>query len=73
MEKLKSDPRFLAVREKGLKRAFFMALMKHSKTRKKRNNYKSPSEEGESRQQKKHFVGSAFSNGRGWSLDLRLP
>ncbi len=50
MEKLKSDPRFLGGREKGLKMAFFVALIKHSKTHMKGNNYKSSSERRKNRQ-----------------------
>ena len=50
MEKLKSDPRFLGGREKGLKMAFFVALIKHSKNHMKGNNYKSSSERRKNRQ-----------------------
>ena len=65
------DPAKLAVREKGLKRAFFALIQKHSMTRMDKNYPKTPTREGKTRQQKRHSIKSALKNGRGGGI--RLP
>ena len=58
------DPAILPGREKGPKRAFFMLPQYYSKTQMDKNQTKTPTREGKIRQQKRHFVRSAFLNGR---------
>ncbi len=72
----KVDPAFFAVREKGPKWAFFVALINLSKTRLNKNRPKLPTKRGKISQQKRHFSKSALKNGRGGGIrthDLTVP
>ncbi len=63
------DPAKLAVREKGPKWAFFVALINLSKTCLDKNKPKTPTERGKRKKQKRHFNRSALKNGRSVGSD----
>ena len=70
------DPPILPGREKGPFEAFFALQKLFSKTRMDKTQPKTPTRRGKITQQKRHFVRSAFLNGRGGGIrthDLTVP
>ena len=65
------DPAILPTREKGPEKAFFMIPQYYSKTQMDKNQTKTPTREGEIRQQKSRLLKSGFLNGRGGGIPLR--